>query len=960
MRLDDLLRVMREEFAQAADQIDAGLLQWLGDEGADAERHAQAVAAELDRVAQTARIISLEGLGVALEQTRDAALTLALFDADTMGEGLGWLAGWRGCFEACFAAPGEAGASDALVEWLARSPLGLDPDSAAGLRALLVVAPSLPDEMGDELQLVPEATEGDVSLAVPDDVDPDLYETFLADAPAQAARLGDAVRTLVRSGLAAAQIQEAQRVAHTFKGSGNIIGVRGVGRLAHRIEDLIEFAAEQGGTLPGPMGQDLEQAAATLDQMLYTLRGEEEPPQQARRHLQDLIDWVNAIRRGDWPARVADRQAGAAERDPVDAQPSVFDPIDIDAQEWAPSTVAAPDEPNRPATSPAPAVAAEPAEVEAQLRVGVPRLDRLVRRAGQGLVLGGRLGQHLRTVEERLQALDAQNSALTQRLRELQLALEKQGVSLQEKAGADGVGFDPLEMDRYNHLHTLSRFVAELVDDERELGRAARDETQRASAALREHTLQLKDQHRELLQARLVPMRNIVSRLRRTVSQTAAALGRKVRLVVEGEQVQVDSDVLERLTEPLLHLLRNAVDHGIEPADERALYGKPEEGTIVLGCRRDGQTVHLTCRDDGRGVDLGAVHGKAMSLGLLDAGVEPSMQELARLIMLPGFSTRDEVTEVSGRGVGMDVVAERVRAMKGHVDIHTEPLAGSTFTVRVPASTGSVHALIVEVAGELLALPTDTVVKALAAGQGEVQGDRLHHMELEYPLAWLGDWTGLSPAASGASRPASPPAVLVRCGTGTVALAVDRVVDARELILQDVGTLLRRCRGVGGAALQPDGRVLFVLDPDRLESSSRDGIGQAAAAALRHRAQVQRRRVMVVDDAISVRKAVSQLMQDAGYEVLAARDGFDALQQLEHQAVDIVLTDLEMPNLNGLDLTRQLRLRPQLQATPIVMITSRSTAKHRDAALAAGVTRYLTKPYTDQELVGCVRSMLTA
>jgi chemotaxis protein histidine kinase CheA/CheY-like chemotaxis protein len=933
MRLDDLLTVMRDEFAQAADVIDGHVMQWLGGGAEAAFEQAEPLAAELERVANTARVISLEGLAIALEQVHASVSAMALLDEDTMGLGLSWLAGWRAPFEQCFASPGGADPADELLQWLAGGPLAPEAGTLAALRCQLVLPPRLPEDAEGANALLPEATEDDVSLAVPEDVDPGLYDTFLADAPRQVERLSDLVRALVSTGLEPGLLQEAQRVAHTFKGSGSIIGLRGIGRLAHRIEDLIEFAGEQGARLPGPMGHDLEQACATLEQMVYALRGEEAAPTDARARLQALLDWANAIREDRWQALAEQRTAAGFARTAT-AAPVALAP-------------AAPAEP-QPAAGTA-------AESETQLRVAAPLLARLVRRAGQGMVQGARLGEHVHTLGARLRAMEDNVLALHKRVSELSAALDRQGVSLREKADAVGGEFDPLELDRYNQVHELARFVAELADDELELVRSARSEAVGAAAHLREHAAQLKEQHRELLGARLLPFKHVVSRLKRTVSQTASVLGREVRLEIEGDHVQLDADVLERMTEPLLHLLRNAVDHGIESPAERLLSGKPEQGVITLSCRREGQIVHVVCRDDGRGIDLQAVQAKAVALGLLAADANPDADAVARLILLPGFSTRDEVTEVSGRGVGMDVVAERVRAMKGQLDIATTPASGSAFTLRVPATTGSAHALVVEAGGEQFALPTDSVLRAMAAGlalpaEGQVliDGQTCRH-------ARLADWLGLP---AGDLSDEQRPLVLVRTPAGPLALSVDRVIDARELILQDLGALLRRARGVVGAALRSDGRALFVLDPAELSRQGERGVDAQAAARMRQRAQLRRRRVLVVDDAISVRKAVSQLLADAGYETEGARDGFDAIQALSRARFDLVLTDLEMPNLNGLELTRQLRGRPELAALPIVMITSRATDKHRQAALDAGVNLYLTKPYTDGELLGHVRQLL--
>ena len=951
MQIDDLMQVMRGEFASAAADVDEALMGWLGDEPAQAAVHAEPIVALLDRLAQTSRMICLDGLATVLEQLRDSAGLLAMVDEDTMGQGLGWLLGWRSALEPCFERPGDADAARQLVEYMQAGPMALPPDACEELAALLLLAPALPAGGEDAAALLPPATEDDVSLEVPADVDHGLLETLLNEAPDQLALLGDSVRALVRGKLSVEQLVEAQRVAHTFKGSGNIIGIRGVARMAHRIEDLLDVALTHGGSLPVAVGQAVDQAVATLDQMVFALRGEEAAPLDARAHMQALLDWINALRDGSWEERT--------NADPV-------------AQAIAPMGMAVGD---TAAAVPRQAVQAPTREAdgaagEAQLRVGVSHLERLVRRAGQTLVQGGRMNEQVRVLEDRLAAIETNNQLLRARLRELETALERQGVSLQERVQEVGGAFDPLEMDRYNELHALSRFVTELVADELELTRAARNDAREAQGMLREHGLALKEQHRELLGARLVPFRHIVARLRRNVSQTAAATGKRARLEVTGELVQLDADVLDRLTEPLLHLLRNAVDHGIEPPEERTLYGKPEEGVVHLTCSRDGQTVRIDCQDDGRGLDLGAIHAKAIGLGLVDAAVEPDPQMLMRTILLPGFSTREHVTEVSGRGVGMDVVAERVRAMKGHVDIHSAPLDGTLFTLKVPATTGAVHALVVRVAGEEVALPTEAVLMALAADQGERVAGRLRHMAHDVPCADLASWLGLARPADAQSvaladghavaHAAARPVVLITVRGEVMALEVDAVLDARDLILQDVGPLLRRLPGVGGGALRPDGQVLFVLDVERIGLARGAQIERDVAMQLRRRSQVQRKRALVVDDSLSVRKALGQLLGDAGYEVDVARDGFEALDAIGAAAHDIVLTDLEMPNLNGLDLTRRLRQDAATRSVPVILITSRSSDKHREAAAEAGVSHYLTKPYTDADLLGRVRALVEA
>jgi chemotaxis protein histidine kinase CheA/ActR/RegA family two-component response regulator len=927
MQLDDLLAVLRSEVAQAADDVDAALTQWMS--AADptaAEPHAAPIAEIFDKLATVSRMVGLEGHALAAEQMRDATLMLAMTDADEMTSGLGWISLWREPFAAVFETFGQAEDAALLVDYLG---LGLSPLSlelGEDLRQLLCRMPELPrDDAATRAKQFAEPQPADVSIDVPEDVDADLFETFLADAPDQLARLAGTGRALTRGAVDAAELAEAQRVAHTFKGSGNIIGIRGVGKLAHRIEDLIDFAQAQGAELPAAMARDLARATATLDQMVYALRGEEDAPADALADLDVLTAWARAIDDGTWPERVA--QDTAAPR------------------------------PANAALAAAPARAAQtPREADAggkQIRVDEAHFEALMRRAGQSLVQQGRVTAQLRGLDARLLQMAASQRALDVRMRELQAQIDRQGVTLQSKAESEGVGFDSLEMDRYNELHSLARLAAEMLADGQDLAQSARSDVQAIGSVLQDQERALKQQHAQLTATRLVAFGHIAARLQRNVAQTCDATGKQVDLVVEGVQTKLDTAVLDRLTEPLLHLLRNAVDHGIEEPEYREMLGKPPRGTITLDVLREGPILRVQCRDDGAGLDLPAIHAKAVALGLINADAAPDGDEIARLILLPGFSTRATVNDVSGRGVGMDVVAERVRAMKGRLEISTETFVGTTFTLRVPAATGIAHALIVEAGGCLWALPTDRVVTTLPSVLVRREGEMLVGADARWRARSLADLVGMADVA----EDSAPDVVVVRGTHGEVALEVRRVVETRELVLQETGSLLRQVTGVAAGAVLADGRVIFVLDIDALTARPSQ-VSDETASSLRRRAEAARKFALVVDDSHSVRKTLSQLLSDAGYEVRTARDGLEAIEALNHHRADIVITDLEMPNLNGMEMTRQVRERADGAELPILMLTSRDSEKHRAGAQASGVSHYLTKPYTDAQVLGVVRGLL--
>jgi chemotaxis protein histidine kinase CheA/ActR/RegA family two-component response regulator len=656
--------------------------------------------------------------------------------------------------------------------------------------------------------------------------------------------------------------------------------------------------------------------------------------------LQRLIDWVNWIRQGE-----ADAQAPV----PLSAQTGMLSAASNAVNSRAVSaditTSVASNEP-------------QSADVQ-MLRVGVDRLSRVLRRSTQSIVASQRMGQLVRTANDRLAAIEVSHVELSRRLRELEQTVDKQVVQLRGQKDA-GENFDPLEMDRYDALYSLSRFVTEAVQDELELAREARTQVVAAQQIIRDEDQFQREQYRDLLAARLVPVKSILPRLKRNVAQTAASTLKEAQLIVVGENTTLDADVLTRLTEPLLHLLRNAVDHGLETPENRRMMGKPAVGTVTLSFRRVGQDVELICADDGKGLDVSTIYDKAVEYGLIEPGAKLTEDEVRRLILRPGFSTKGEVTEVSGRGVGMDVVNDRVSGLKGSLAIESSHDGGTRFIVRVPVSSGAVQALIVQCAQEEVALSSDQVLQALSSDevnivQSESGVSVLRHLDQQYPVYAMGVWLGFEESAG--MNLSGKPAVLCKGATQTIALVVDAVVDARELILQDVGRLTRRIAGVVGGALRNDGRPMFLLDVAALERASKAVRRAGSSLTMRRRMAIQRTRILVVDDALSVRRSMEQLLVDAGYDVISAADGFLALEALRSQTPALVLTDLEMPNLNGLELTKRLRELPQFMGMPVVMITSRASDKHRILAEEAGVDLYLTKPYTDAVLIEHVKRL---
>ena len=954
--INDMIEVLRSEFAQDVPTTEQTLIEWQQSPLEPPPGVTDMLSLQ-ERFILAAESIGLPGLSAFLARVRDVTLSLAfpgLVQEDTAPSeevaletelGVIWLGQWVDEVVAYLENPAHPLIVEQMVVYLSLCPQLLAQEVVLEIAAQLLEKRDVSSDADTDADMLEPAAPHDVALVM-ENVDPELLHALLADAPQQLQVLEGAVRRWGEGAGSVADMLEAQRSAHTFKGSGNIIGLPGIGKVAHRLEDILEYAVEelQSGNSPHlPLVRDVTQAVYCLHQMVGFLQGEEAEPANSLAVLQRLLDWVGWLRAGEGnmanPEPLSEPLPQASAEDPVLALSSAHESGEAGTARTRDSGT---------------------------LRVNPTQLDRMVRRAGQSVIHAERLSRILLDTDGWLAEMERNNQVLANRLRELDLMVNSQVVQLRE-AQVEGANFDPLELDRYDALHGLSRFISESARDSSELVKQARGLTGQSSALMRDESNALVEQHRELLTVRMVLVKSIVPRLRRIVAQTAGATARKVELKISGEDVAVDADVLNRLTEPLLHLLRNAVDHGIESPQDRAYAGKPEQGRINLGFQRVADEVVLTISDDGRGLDLVAIEAKAVEYGLIKANSNLSESELQRLILQAGFSTREAVTETSGRGVGMDIVNDRITGLKGRLDITSNYGQGCQFTLHVPVTSGVALALVVECAGEQVALAQDQIISIVAADLGEfsMAGSAssndvsMRVDDVAYPAYLLANWLDFDAVTPEGviERSSKWIAVLAKGVHGTIALLVDSVHSARELILQDVGRLTRRVPGIVGGALRPDGRPLFLVGITELERAAGSRVRLSSSKIMRKRLEAKRTLVLVVDDAWSVRRSMEQLLQDAGYEVATAGDGFEALDSLRLRVPALVITDLEMPNLNGLELTKRIREVPAWSDLPVVMITSRSSDKHRGLADAAGVNVYLTKPYQDNDLLDHVRRL---
>jgi len=753
------------------------------------------------------------------------------------------------------------------------------------------------------------------------------------------------------------------RSMHTIKGAAYVVGCVRVGELAHRAEDLLVAVREGDATLTPPA---VEALFATVDVLKLMLGLAPDPAASI------------TARAAEVRGRLESLLAGPSAAPPVAAEPAP-PVIPVAAPAAEPSPPAAPQaKPARP-TRPAPAAARR--TPRQTIRVNLERLDTLMDLVGE-LVTGRS------RVDRRLEELDRVSAALFSsraRLAAAVIEFERRQLDPKRKAaeaerpaaGAPAVTssglsvsemFAELEFDRYDDAGMFARSIAEIASDIAEL----QAELVTVNRTLRDDVAHL---HRltnavrgEIGRARLVPIGNLFTRFVRQGKEAARAAGKLVQIETQGETVELDSSVIEQIVDPLLHLVQNAVSHGIESADERRALGKPPLGVVTLSAAHRGGAVVLEVADDGRGIDPDLVRRRAVARGFVtaDAAAALADREAFDLIFLPGFSTATAVTTASGRGVGMDVVRTNVRRLNGEIDVASTIGEGTRFTLRLPLTVLVSEALMVRVATEMLAVALNSVhfVTAMTADQvgHGAHGETLAVGDEVVDLVSLASVLGLPDAPRGRRRPV----LVLRTAGRLLAVEVDEILHKQDLVIKPLGAFLEGAGPYAGATVTADGRVVLLLDAvgvaEKVAGTGRASLrerGSGVDAAQVAPAPAARKRILLVDDSISVRRFVGQMLEKAHFDVTTAADGADAITRVTTDPpFDLVITDLEMPRVNGYELIDDLRRRTSTRSTPIIVLTTRAGEKHVALARELGVDHYVTKPVEEQTLITLVSSLV--
>jgi chemosensory pili system protein ChpA (sensor histidine kinase/response regulator) len=812
------------------------------------------------------------------------------------------------------------------------------------------------------LPAFPDDAQPDGALDIPG-LDPELVSLFTEEGGELLDSSDSLMATLRNAPDDGECIRGLQRNLHTLKGGARVVGIAAVGDLAHAMETLLEKIGDRRRPVEPIEVDSLERAFDRLHDMV-----ERVTQNRAVATPVNAVARFNALAEG----RPITGMAEAVATPPSESAP--------DRDEAAPAAKAVP--------APPPRVAPQLVETEVQapaelIRVRSDLLDSLVNAAGEASIYRARLEQQVGNFRFNLVELNQTVARLREQLRKLEIETETQILSRyqRENEAGEGAAFDPLELDRFSNLQQYSRALAESVSDLASIQDILDDQARQSETLLLQQSRVNSDLQDGLMRTRMVPFESMVPNLRRTLRGAADELGKRAQLRVEGAQGEMDRNVMERMKAPFEHMLRNALAHGIEDPAQRVAIGKPMEGTVTIHVGRQGTEVLVRVTDDGAGFDRDAIRAKAIERGLLQADMPVSDAELFNFVLQTGFSTASEVSQIAGRGVGMDVVANEIRQLGGSLTIESERGRGTTFNIRLPFTLAVTQAITVRAAETTFAVPMTSVQAVSRIPREEMvarmAGDdrTIEYAGAPYQLYELSELLGLGVSHAIEDSTGQLPLLMVRAGDLRAAIHIDSVIGSREIVVKPVGPQISNVPGMFGATIMGDGSVMLILDPAplvrhfvakqsalvTLAEAEEAGDAEPLQPAVAPRTdEAGPRLVMVVDDSITMRKVTTRVLEREQLEVVTAKDGVDALEQLQERVPDVMLLDIEMPRMDGYELAAHMKNDARFRHVPIIMITSRTGEKHRQRAFEIGVERYIGKPYSEADLLRHVNEMLEA
>jgi chemosensory pili system protein ChpA (sensor histidine kinase/response regulator) len=594
------------------------------------------------------------------------------------------------------------------------------------------------------------------------------------------------------------------------------------------------------------------------------------------------------------------------------------------------------------------------------LRMRADILDRLINEAGEVSIMRSRMDREMQNFKQSSIDLTDSITRLRAYLRELEIEAETQLQSRMSLLQEANEAFDPLEFDRFTRLQELTRMMAESVNDVSTIQHGLLLNLDQTDAALQQQNRMNRELQQGLMRVRMLPFATISERLQRIVRQTARELNKRVEMTIDGENIELDRGVLDKLGAPLEHLLRNAVAHGLETTEDRIKSGKSEIGHIRLKVSMENDEITLIITDDGSGVNLAKVKQKATEKGILTAGQEVTEQALMAVIFEPGFSTADSISQIAGRGVGLDAVRSDIAALGGRIDVSNVSGSGAMFNIYLPVTLSVAQVVLVRAGHKVFAIPTVMIEQVQKLKQNGLdsayQAGKVEWAGRDYPLHFLSRLVGDTEHV--ALSHIYTPIILMRSGAYRTALHVDEIIGNQEVVMKPMGTQLSHVPGMIGASVLGDGAIVLVINAVQLANREVFAVGVSKVAEIAPVVENLRKVALVVDDSLTMRKVLSRVLEREDFEVVTANDGMDAIEKLQEITPDIILTDIEMPRMDGFEFSRYVRDNPATLKTPLIVISSRTADKHRNVATEIGVNAFLGKPVQDETLIEQVNALL--
>lgn len=732
------------------------------------------------------------------------------------------------------------------------------------------------------------------------------------------------------------------RAAHTLKGSANLIKLSSVGSIAHRMEDLFE-AVRDGKMLV--TSQHADALLFALDQIRGLIQAKADGKDEPKAAVPSALKRLDDAEKAPSAKKPAAKKKVAPKKKAASKKKAAPGPREQTPEEIKSSYAG---EERR-------GLGRRVEESAAGIRVGAGKIEDLMGLVGEVTVVKNHLVDQVQLVERMREEIEFVGQRLLREVTQFADRYDYTMPTQAEQQKQTEIGdFQELEFDRYDDLNLFSRKLREITNDVSEGLRGLNDffvDFGRDVSSLDRMTDDIKERISEV---RTVPASTLFQRFNRSVRDMARELEREVELHIAGGETLIDRVVYDGLFDPLLHIVRNSFAHGIEPAAEREKAGKPARATIRLTAERRGNTVEISVSDDGRGIDLVRVRKRAIEKGFITTDDRMTERELVQMIFRPGFSTTAEADATSGRGVGMNVVMDRLGSLNGTIEVDTRKGQGSTFRLRLPLSLVIVNVLRFEVAGQLFVIPSALVEEIQDL---EYEQTRRKKGELKEEPPEQVDLHELFNLPRGAEPPSH--GVLTQSEGVPILLLVDQVLGQEDTVIKPFGSFLRDLPFFSGSSLAGDGSMRLVINPARMKHREEQMSDAAIDRLSVQTAPVreERPRVLIVDDSLSVRKYASMLLAGKGLEILTAADGMEALTMLENETVDSIITDLEMPHMHGYELLAELQRRPDWQV-PVAVLSSRAGEQHQQKALGLGATDYLVKPFEEEGMMEVIRKHL--